>query len=124
MLCALSTATDGHVECFALQCERELIRQLAKYLMESTLTRSMQALADPTRRQILQMLSDGDLTAGEIAARFAISAPSISHHLAVLKNAELVRAERKGQTIVYSLNSTVVQELMQQLMELLGVGER
>jgi DNA-binding transcriptional ArsR family regulator len=92
--------------------------------MESTLTRSMQALADPTRRQILQMLSDGDLTAGEIAARFAISAPSISHHLAVLKNAELVRAERKGQTIVYSLNSTVVQELMQQLMELLGVGER
>ncbi|NJM08184.1 winged helix-turn-helix transcriptional regulator [Candidatus Gracilibacteria bacterium] len=53
--------------------------------MSNALTRSMQALADPTRRQILQMLHVGDLTAGEIGARFTISAPSISHHLAVLK---------------------------------------
>lgn len=91
--------------------------------MESALTRSMQALADPTRRAIVQMLHGGDLTAGEIAARFHISAPSVSHHLSVLKNAGLVVAQRRGQHIVYSLNATVVQELLQQLMALFRVGE-
>jgi DNA-binding transcriptional ArsR family regulator len=83
----------------------------------------MQALADPTRRAILQMLNDGDMTAGEIAARFHISAPSISHHLSVLKNAALIIAQRRGQNIVYRLNATVVQELLQQLMDLFRVGE-
>ncbi len=91
--------------------------------MELSLTRSLRALADPTRRAILQMLSARDMTAGEIAARFAISAPSVSHHLNVLKNADLVRAERNGQTIVYSLNATVVQEFLQELMQLFKVGE-
>jgi DNA-binding transcriptional ArsR family regulator len=91
--------------------------------MEQKLTRSMQALADPTRRAIVQMLYDGDLTAGEIAAGFQISGPSISHHLAVLKGAELVTAQRSGQTIIYRLNATVVQELLQQLMALFRVGE-
>jgi DNA-binding transcriptional ArsR family regulator len=90
--------------------------------MENQLTRSMQALADPTRREILQMLGDRDLTAGEIAARFQISAPSISHHLSVLKNAELVLAQRSGQNIIYKLNSTVMQELLQHLMGLFRVG--
>jgi DNA-binding transcriptional ArsR family regulator len=91
--------------------------------MELSLTRSLRALADPTRRAILQMLSERDMTAGEIAAQFAISAPSVSHHLNVLKNADLVRAERDGQTIVYSLNATVVQEFLQELMQLFKVGE-
>lgn len=90
--------------------------------MENAITRTMQALADPTRRQILQMLNEGDLSAGEIAARFAISAPSISHHLSVLKNAELVRAQRNGQLIVYSLNTTVMQEFLQELMRIFHVG--
>ena len=53
---------------------------------------TFQALADPTRREILKMLGGGDLTAGEIAGRFAITAPSVSHHLNVLKQAELVRS--------------------------------
>jgi ArsR family transcriptional regulator len=92
--------------------------------MENQLTRSMQALADPTRRAILEMLQAGDLTAGEIAARFQISGPSISHHLSVLKNAELVLAQRSGQNIIYRLNATVMQELLQQLMGLFRVGER
>jgi ArsR family transcriptional regulator, arsenate/arsenite/antimonite-responsive transcriptional repressor len=92
--------------------------------MESQLTRSMQALADPTRRAILEMLQAGDLTAGEIAARFQISGPSVSHHLSVLKNAELVLAQRSGQKIIYRLNATVLQELLQQLMGLFRVGER
>jgi ArsR family transcriptional regulator len=92
--------------------------------MENQLTRSMQALADPTRRAILEMLQAGDLTAGEIAARFQISGPSVSHHLSVLKNAELVLAQRSGQKIIYRLNATVLQELLQQLMGLFRVGER
>jgi ArsR family transcriptional regulator len=91
--------------------------------METALTRAIQALADPTRRAILQMLNGADLSAGEIAARFHISAPSVSHHLSVLKNAGLVLAQRNGQNIIYRLNTTVVQEVLQQLLDLLRVGE-
>jgi DNA-binding transcriptional ArsR family regulator len=91
--------------------------------MELALTRTLQALTDPKRREILQMLGEGDKTAGEIGARFDISAPSVSHHLSVLKNADLVRAERSGQTIVYSLNSTVVQEFLQEIMRVLKIGD-
>jgi ArsR family transcriptional regulator, arsenate/arsenite/antimonite-responsive transcriptional repressor len=70
------------------------------------------ALADPTRRHILDLLKVGDLTAGEIAESFTIGKPSISHHLSILKSAALVRADRVGQTIVYSLNTTVFQEVI------------
>jgi ArsR family transcriptional regulator, arsenate/arsenite/antimonite-responsive transcriptional repressor len=91
--------------------------------MELSLTRTLQALTDPKRREILRMLGEGDKTAGEIGAQFDISAPSVSHHLNVLKNADLVRAERNGQTIVYSLNTTVVQEFLQEILRLLKVGE-
>ena len=61
------------------------------------------ALADPTRRQILQDLQGGEITAGEIAARFTISAPSVSRHLGVLKNAGLIRERRDANRIYYSL---------------------
>jgi DNA-binding transcriptional ArsR family regulator len=61
------------------------------------------ALADPTRRQILQDLKDGELAAGQIAARFSISGPSISRHLLVLKHAELVSERREGNRILYRL---------------------
>lgn len=91
--------------------------------METALTRTLQALSDPTRREILRMLGAGDMTAGDIAGRFAISAPSVSHHLSVLKNADLVRARRDGQSIIYSLNSTVMQEFLQELLGLFKVGE-
>ena len=70
------------------------------------------ALNDPTRRAILDLLRDRDLTAGEIADHFAISKPSISHHLDVLKRAELVRSEREGQFLRYALNSTVLEDLL------------
>lgn len=90
--------------------------------MENALTQTMQAMADPTRRAILQMLNEGDMTAGEIAARFAISAPSVSHHLNVLKGAELVASQRSGQKIIYRLNTTVVQEMIQQIMQIFAVG--
>lgn len=70
------------------------------------------ALADPTRRRILELLRDGDPTAGELAEHFDISKPSLSHHLATLKSAGLVSDERRGQNIVYSLNTTVMQDLI------------
>lgn len=73
---------------------------------------TFQALSDPTRREILRMLRQNDLTAGEIADHFQITRPSISHHLSILKNANLVIDERKGQFISYSLNTSVLEEVM------------
>lgn len=73
---------------------------------------TFKALSDPTRRQIIQLLKERDMTAGEIADQFSISKPSISHHLAILKNAKLVTDERQGQNILYSLNATVIQETL------------
>jgi ArsR family transcriptional regulator len=70
------------------------------------------ALSDGTRREILRMLQKGDLTAGEIANQFDLTKPSISHHLNVLKQAELVQDIRQGQNIHYSLNTTVFQDVL------------
>jgi ArsR family transcriptional regulator, arsenate/arsenite/antimonite-responsive transcriptional repressor len=85
---------------------------------------TMRALADPTRREILRSLRSNDLSAGDIAAQFDMTAPSISHHLNVLKDAGLVQAERNGRHIIYSLNSTVFQELLQEVMAFLQSGEK
>jgi DNA-binding transcriptional ArsR family regulator len=92
--------------------------------MSTALTRTLHALADPTRREILRMLGERDMTAGEIGANFDMSAPSISHHLNTLKQAELVIAERRGQSIVYSLNATVVQEFLQTIVAALEPKKR
>ena len=73
---------------------------------------AFKALADPTRRRILELLRSADLTAGELADHFDMTKPSISHHLNTLKAAGLVDAEREGQSIVYSLNTSVLQNLM------------
>jgi DNA-binding transcriptional ArsR family regulator len=80
--------------------------------------KSYKALADPTRRRILALLRDRDRTAGEIAAEFPIAWASVSHHLGALKDAGLVLATREGQSIRYSLNTTVFQELVQHLINL------
>lgn len=81
------------------------------------------ALADPTRRAILKALRCGSLTAGEIAERFPMTRASLSHHCSVLKAADLVRTERRGQHIVYSLNATVVQEVTAILMDVFSPDE-
>ena len=81
-------------------------------VLMSLLNTPFKALSDPTRRKIIQMLKDKDMTAGEIAEHFDISKPSISHHLSILKNAQLVMDERDGQNIIYSLNTTVFQEVL------------
>ena len=75
------------------------------------------ALNDPTRREILKLLQEKDMTAGEIVEKFHISGPSISHHLDLLKQAKLVTAEKDGQFIYYSLNTTVVDEILKWLMQ-------
>lgn len=75
------------------------------------------ALNDTTRREILEMLKKKDLTAGEIADRFNISKPSISHHLDLLKQAGLVNAVKEGQFIYYSLNTSVMEEMVKWFMQ-------
>ena len=70
------------------------------------------ALADPTRRRILKLLQEKEMSAGEIAKYFDMTKPSISHHLNVLKSSGLVLDERQGQNIIYSLNVTVFQDLI------------
>ncbi len=73
---------------------------------------AFKALAEPTRRRILELLAQGDMTAGQIAAQFSMTKPSVSHHLNLLKAAGLVSDQRCGQNIVYSVNLTVFQELI------------
>jgi len=72
---------------------------------------TFKALSDKTRRRILELLKNRDMTAGEIAENFNISKPSISHHLNILKNADLILADKQGQNIYYSLNTTAFQEV-------------
>lgn len=72
---------------------------------------AFRALADPTRRRILRILREGDRTAGQLSDEFAISGPSMSHHFSVLKAAGLIEGRREGQQILYSLNTTAIQDL-------------
>ncbi len=78
------------------------------------------AIADPTRRRILKYLRGGERTAGELAEYAGVGRSVLSHHLTVLKLADSVRVERRGQFQVYSLNTTVFQDLMAELMEWFG----
>lgn len=82
------------------------------------------ALADPTRRGVLRLLRRGDMSAGEIAEGFPVAKSTLSGHLNVLKEANLVVTERRGTTIVYSLNVAVYEEMAEAVMEILGVGAR
>jgi ArsR family transcriptional regulator, arsenate/arsenite/antimonite-responsive transcriptional repressor len=84
------------------------------------LDKTLRALGDPTRREILRALRDGDLTAGDIAARFPMTAASVSHHLSVLKEAGLVSVERDGRNQIYSLETTVFQDFLQEMVGMLG----
>ncbi len=70
------------------------------------------ALNDETRRSIIELLKDKDMNAGDIAGEFNISKPSISHHLDILKRADLITSEKKGQFVEYSLNTTILEDLL------------
>lgn len=88
-----------------------IFRQLSKY--QIIVNQVFKALNDPIRRKILELLKKrGDMSAGEIAAQFEISKPSISHHLDLLKQAGLVQVMRDGQFLYYSLNTTIIDELL------------
>jgi DNA-binding transcriptional ArsR family regulator len=76
------------------------------------------ALSDPTRREIVRLLRKGEKTAGDLAARFEMTKPTISHHFSVLKEADLVTTRRDGTTIYYAINTTVLQDLMTWVVEL------
>jgi len=91
-------------------------------LLDVTIARGYRALADPTRREILRLLREGDLPAGELASRFDISWPSVSRHLRVLQEAGLVESRRRGGNIVYSLRTSVLQDIVSELADLTGVG--
>ncbi len=76
------------------------------------------ALNDPIRRAILEMLKEGDLSAGDISDRFDVGKPTISHHLDLLRQANLVSSAKDGQFVVYSLNTTVLDEIMKWMLAL------
>lgn len=86
------------------------------------LQKTLKALADPTRRDILNLLKKGRLSAGEIADQFPVTAASISRHLSVLKEADLIRDTREGKYIYYDLNTTVLEEVMLWISDLKGDG--
>ena len=84
---------------------------------------TMRALADPTRRTILNLLKKNRLSAGDIAAHFDMSLPAVSKHLTVLKEADLIRDQREGKYIFYELNASVLDEALLWLKDLRGDAE-
>ncbi|HEX5408699.1 MAG: autorepressor SdpR family transcription factor [Gemmatimonadaceae bacterium] len=85
---------------------------------------AFKALADPTRREILKLLRKGPRTSGDIAERFDTAWPTISRHLGVLRDAGLILSERHGQQIVYELNSTVFNDIVEQLLDWVRPGRK
>lgn len=73
---------------------------------------TLRALADPTRREILNMLKNGRMSAGEIADRFSVTGAAVSRHLSVLRQADLITDQREGKFIFYELNTSVLEEIM------------
>ncbi len=88
-----------------------------------SLQNTLKALADPIRREILNLLKDGRLSAGEIGEHFPVTAASISRHLSVLKEADLIRDTREGKYIYYELNASVLEEIMLWISDLKGASE-
>jgi len=89
-----------------------------------TLTVVLKALSDPTRREILRLLSRGEQSAGELASLFEMTKPSMSHHFSVLREADLIRSRRDGQQIFYSLNTTVLEDVLTHLWDHFGIKTR
>ena len=88
-----------------------------------SLQNTLKALADPIRREILNLLKDGRMSAGEIVDHFTVTGASISRHLSVLKDADLIRDTREGKFIYYELNVSVLEEIMLWITDLKGAGE-
>ena len=82
------------------------------------------ALADPTRRKILALLREREMTAGELASHFSISKPTLSGHFSVLREADLIQGEKNGTTITYHLNVSVLEDALLLLMDMFNLGSR
>lgn len=125
-----SAGTIKRTKTFILACEVldfairpayiSLISEITNY--ENDMNDAFQALSDPTRREILRMLREREMTAGEIAERFPLAKSTLSGHFNVLKHAGLVVAEKTGTTIVYSLNLSIVEETVATMMEIFDFG--
>jgi ArsR family transcriptional regulator, repressor of sdpIR and other operons len=87
-----------------------------------SLADAYRALGDPTRREILRLLREGDLAAGELAGQFEISWPSVSRHLKVLEGAGLVSSARRGGNIIYSLQTSVLEDIVTEIADMAGIG--
>lgn len=85
-----------------------------------SLQETLRALADPTRREILTLLRDGSKSAGEISEHFPVTAAAISRHLSVLREADLIRDQREGKFIIYTLNTSVLEDIMLWMNDLKG----
>jgi ArsR family transcriptional regulator, arsenate/arsenite/antimonite-responsive transcriptional repressor len=105
-------------KCVRTACKcRILFRHLSKYQNFRKVNVLFRALNDATRREILELLKDRDLSAGEIADQFQMTKPSISHHLDLLRQANLVTSVKEGQFIYYSINVTVIDEILKWLVQ-------
>ena len=89
----------------------------------STRNETFKAIADPGRREILRLLRKGEMTAGDLAGRFDMTKPTMSHHFAVFKDADLITSRRDGQTIWYSLNTTALEDVIAWAIDLAGTGK-
>jgi len=98
----------------------DTIRRLAKY---DAMSKVFRALSDPTRRRVLQLLRHGPLSAGELSDQFDVSKPTMSAHFAVLKEADLVHAEKAGKSVIYHLKLSVLEEALLGFVHSFGVGE-
>ncbi|MBR3779842.1 MAG: winged helix-turn-helix transcriptional regulator [Clostridia bacterium] len=87
------------------------------------LQNTLKALADPTRREILNLLKKGSMSAGEISEKFSVSFAAVSRHLSVLKDADLIRDKRDGKYIYYELNASVLEEIMLWITDLKGENQ-
>ena len=88
-----------------------------------SLQHTLKALSDPIRREILNLLKKGRLSAGEISGHFSVTDASISRHLSVLRDADLIRDAREGKFIFYELNASVLEEMILWVQDLKGVGK-
>jgi len=99
----------------------DILRLLAKY---KNMNLVFKALSDPTRRKILQLLRERPMTAGELAEHFEIAKPTLSAHFSVLREADLVEAEKAGTSVTYSLKVSVLEDALLSFAETVGVGVR
>jgi DNA-binding transcriptional ArsR family regulator len=89
--------------------------------MDEEMQKTYKSLADPTRRKILQLLRERDMTAGELATHFDLAKPTLSRHFGVLREADLIQGTKKGNTITYRLNVSVLEETMLAMMEMFKI---